>query len=285
MQFIKDLTTYFKMIKFSHSIFALPFALASFVLASHQSHFSIMSLIWILIAMISARSAAMGFNRFIDHDIDQKNPRTQNRELPQGHISRKTTMSIIIFFSIIFVWSAFQLNNLCFKLSPLCLLILFFYSYTKRFTSFSHWFLGLALAIAPIGAWIAVRGQLSITSIIIALTVWGWVSGFDLIYSCMDIEFDQKNALFSFPSHYGIRIALITARFCHSITFMLFLWLGWHLHLNWFYYLGCAIIGGLFIYEHCLVHPQDMSHLEQAFFTANSYISIVFFIAILIGIL
>ena len=198
------IVTFGRMIKFSHSVFAMPFALAAFFLAVGRDGFDGQKLLWIIVAMVGARSAAMGFNRWLDADIDALNPRTANRELPTGALSKSQVLAFVLVSVAAFVGAAWQLNPLCFALSPIALVIVCGYSFTKRFTMLSHFVLGLSLAIAPVGAWLAVRGQFDLTPVLIGIAVLLWVGGFDILYSCQDVEFDHKLALHSIPVRFGI---------------------------------------------------------------------------------
>lgn len=285
MSFFKSLFTYGEMIKFSHTVFALPFALSSVVLASREHLVTFQQIIWILIAMVAARSAAMGFNRLVDHRLDALNPRTQNRALPQGLVSRQEVGRFIIFFSFLFIFSAYQLNRLCLLLSPLVLFLIFFYSYTKRFTWTSHLFLGIAIGIAPTAAWLAVTGGLHSIPILLSLAVLTWIAGFDILYACQDYWFDTTHRLYSIPQRFGIRKALYLARLLHIITFLCFFTVGFLSHLGFIYQAGMLIVAGLLIYEHQLIKPEDLSKINLAFFNINGIISVLFFLITLIDVL
>jgi 4-hydroxybenzoate polyprenyltransferase len=264
---------YGRMIKFSHSVFALPFALASFALAT-EGRLPWRTLLWVLVAMVGARSAAMGFNRLADHRIDALNPRTAGRELPRGALSRAQVAAFVALSAAALVLAAAMLNPLCFALSPVALLLVLGYSYTKRFTSLSHVALGLGLAIAPVGAWLAVRGQFSPVPLALALAVACWVAGFDVIYACQDVDFDRAQGLHSLPARLGVRRALFVARALHvlAVGFLLSLW--WLVPLHPVYLFGVAAVAVLFAYEHSLVRPADLSRIDAAFFTVNGWISV-----------
>jgi 4-hydroxybenzoate polyprenyltransferase len=265
--------TYGRMIKFSHSVFALPFAFASAALAASDG-LRWQTLAWILVAMVGARSAAMGFNRLADHAIDARNPRTAARELPQGRLSRREVWLFVAASAAAFVTAAAMLNPLCLALSPVALAIVFGYSYTKRFTALSHLVLGLALAIAPVGAWLAIRGSLSAAPLLLALGVLGWVAGFDTIYACQDVDFDRGERLHSLPARVGVRRALLLARALHVLAVGLLAALYWVAPLHGLYLAGLAPLAGLLIYEHSLVRHDDLSRVNVAFFTLNGWISV-----------
>jgi 4-hydroxybenzoate polyprenyltransferase len=266
-----------RMIKFSHSVFALPFALSSAALAwGPDVPWS--KLAWILVAMVGARSAAMGFNRLADHAIDARNPRTAGRELPRGALSRVEVAVFVALAAGALVLAAAMLNPLCLALSPVALLIVFGYSYTKRFTALSHVFLGLALAIAPVGAWLAIRGRFAPVPLVLALAVLTWVAGFDVIYACQDTEFDRREGLHSIPARLGVGRALIVARVLHAATvaFLLALYALTPLHPA--YLAGVVVVAALLAYEHSLVRADDLSRVDAAFFAVNGWVS-VFYLA------
>lgn len=269
------------MIKFSHSVFALPFALSGAVLAAEREALTGQKLLWIVLAMVGARSAAMGFNRLVDKQFDKANPRTQNRHLPSGRLKETEIILFIILFSVLFIFSAFQLNALCFYLSPVALAVVLLYSYTKRFTSFSHYVLGVALGISPVGAWLAVSGYFAWPPIVLGFAVMFWVAGFDILYACQDYEFDSKSKLHSIPKRVGIKNALRLAKLSHLISFVLMGWLGILVPLYFVYTIGLIVIAGLLTYEHSLLKSGDLSRLDMAFFRMNGIISMVFFFAVL----
>ena len=272
--------TYGRMIKFSHSIFALPFALAAFFLATLREGFEPAKLFWVVIAMVGARSAAMGFNRWLDADIDARNPRTANRELPAGALSKTQVLIFVILSSAALVGAASQLNLMCLVLSPLALAIVFGYSFTKRFTMLSHMVLGLSVAIAPVGAWLAVRGQFEVTPIPIGLAVLFWVGGFDILYSCQDVEFDHKHSLHSIPVRFGVPRALAIARAAHVLAIAFLFAVAFVEPLHWSYFAGMTVIAALFAYEHSLVKADDLSKINAAFFTVNGWIGVLYLVTV-----
>lgn len=282
MMIIQRVSLYLRMIKFSHSVFALPFALTSALISSEGIPKG-RTLFWIIVAMVSARTAAMGINRVIDKEIDRANPRTSNREIPAGKVR---PFEAIIFISLslcIFVLSAYMLNPLCLTLSPIAIGFMFLYSYTKRFTWLSHFILGITISAAPLGAWIAVAGSLDLRVIILALAVIFWLAGFDILYALQDIEFDRSYGLFSIPSRFGIKKAITISRLCHLMTWFLLISTGLFFHLSYPYYIGMALVAFLFIYEHSLVKPHDLSKLDRAFFNMNGYISLTVFLSTLLS--
>jgi 4-hydroxybenzoate polyprenyltransferase len=267
------------MIKWEHSIFALPFALCGAMLAAggwptaHQ-------LAWIIVAMIAARSAAMAFNRVADAAIDAANPRTRTRALPAGALTPAFVTTFVVVSSGIFVLAASQLNHLSLILSPVALAVVLLYSYTKRFTRWSHLVLGFALGIAPAAAWIAVRGSLDPRILLLTAAVTFWVGGFDVLYACQDYEFDRDSNLHSIPRYIGIRGALIVARLFHLVMLSLLIALLVTFGLGKLAVAGVVAVALLLLYEHSLVHPTDLSKLNAAFFTMNGVISVVFFLFI-----
>jgi len=266
-----------RMIKFSHSVFALPFALASATLAAADG-IRWQQLVWIVVAMVGARSAAMGFNRLADQAIDARNPRTAGRELPRGLLSRAEVWLFVVAAAGTLILAAAMLNPLCLALSPLALAIVFGYSYTKRFTPFSHLVLGLALAIAPVGAWLAVRGRFEAPPLVLAFAVLSWVAGFDTIYACQDAEFDRREELRSLPAWLGIRRALVVARVLHALAALSLAALYWLVPLHPLYLCGVAAVAALLVYEHSLVRHDDLSRVDAAFFTVNGWISLGYFL-------
>ncbi len=269
------------MIKFEHSVFALPFALTGALLAFRSGGPVAgmgLKLVWIVMAMVGARSAAMAFNRLVDSDIDGRNPRTRMRHLPAGLLSRWFGWAFVAASSAVFVFAASQLNPLCLYLSPLALIVVFFYSFTKRFTSFSHLVLGFCLGIAPAAAWIAVRGSLDPRILWLTAAVTFWTAGFDVIYSCQDYEFDCAEGLASVPRFLGIAAALRVAQAMHLGMVVCLLALIFTLHLGALAMVGVGAVAALLIYEHSLVKPNDLSRVNAAFFTMNGYVSVLFFI-------
>lgn len=272
-----------RMIKFSHSVFALPFALTSSALAI-EGPTPWNKLLWILVAMVGARSAAMGFNRLADHALDARNPRTASRELPSGRLRRAEVWAFVALSAGTLVLAAAMLNPLCLALSPLALALVFGYSYTKRFTVLSHVFLGVALAIAPVGAWLAIRGAFALPPIVLGLAVLFWVAGFDVIYSCQDLEFDRREGLHSLPARLGVARALLLARGMHLLAVSLLASLYALVPLHPVYLGGVALVGLLLAYEHSLVRPSDLSRIDAAFFTANAWVSVGYFVCTLVAV-
>ncbi|NKB68191.1 MAG: 4-hydroxybenzoate octaprenyltransferase [Candidatus Latescibacteria bacterium] len=285
MGLLRAIAVYGRMIKFSHSVFALPFAFSGAALAAAHTGITVAQIGWISLAMVGARSAAMGFNRLVDRHQDAANPRTQNRELPQGAVSPLAVGLFVGVSALALIVAAYQLNPLCFYLSPLVLAVLFFYSLTKRFTWASHLVLGLSLGGAPLGAWIAVTGSFDPIPLLLCLGVLSWVAGFDIIYACQDHGFDAGTGLHSIPVRFGIARALHIARLLHIVFVVLLVLLGHWAALNFFYWLGVLMITGLLLYEHRLVRADDLSRLGTAFMTVNSIISLLFFAALLVDLL
>lgn len=271
-----------RMIKLSHSVFALPFALAGAALAARIHGIEWQQVAWIVIAMVSARSAAMGFNRLADRAMDARNPRTSDRALPRGRIAPRTVAVIVGVWSALFVFSAYQLNPLCLKLSPIALLVILSYSYFKRFTWATHLVLGLALGIAPMGAWIAVSGTFDFSPLWLSAAVLTWVAGFDIIYACQDYDFDRSHGVHSIPRKLGIRSALMTARLLHGATAVALLAVHQVFELHALYLCGAALAIVMLVYEHSLVKSDDLSKIDVAFFNTNGLFSVVYF-AFLLG--
>jgi len=279
MGLLNRLKNYASLIRFSHTVFALPFALAALVLAWPMHPLTPGTFFWILVAMVGARSAAMGFNRLVDRKFDALNPRTRGWELPQGTVKVWETVLLTALASLVFVYAAHRLNDLCFALSPIALAIVFFYSLTKRFTWTSHLFLGVALALAPLGAWLAVSGSpLDLGELIIPLLLGGavlfWLAGFDVIYSLQDHEFDRERALYSIPMRFGIAGALQISSVFHFFTVVFFAAVGVAAELGMIYWTGVAVISVILIWEHRIVRPTDLSRINRAFFDFNAYVSI-----------
>jgi 4-hydroxybenzoate polyprenyltransferase len=271
----KKIKDTFELIKFSHSIFALPFALGSMLLAARGLP-SWRTVFLIVLALVFARTAAMAFNRWADAKIDSQNPRTQSRHIPQGALSKNYVLGLTLVSSLGFLTVAYFLGSFCLILAPLALAILFFYSYTKRFTDYSQILLGLALGIAPIGAWVAVNNTFGLFPLLLGLAVLLWVAGFDMLYATQDYEFDRNHHLHSLVVRWGIPRSLKIARALHLASFFLMLGLGWLAELSWPYFAGLGVMGALFFYQHSLVKPQDLSRVNAAFFTTNGLISLIF---------
>jgi len=270
----RPLLTTLRMIRFEHSVFALPFALLGALLAAGGWP-TAWQLFWIVVAMVAGRSAAMAFNRIADLGYDRENPRTAGRELPTGKLSVGFAWTFTLVSAALLVLAAWQLNPLALKLSPAVLVILLLYSYTKRFTTLTHWVLGACLGMAPAGAWIAVRGTLDWAILPLALAVVCWVAGFDIIYSCQDVEFDRRVRLYSLPARIGIGGALWVSRALHVIMLGLLVWLAREAGAGALAYAGLAVTGALLAYEHSLVKASDLSRVNAAFFTVNGYISVL----------
>jgi 4-hydroxybenzoate polyprenyltransferase len=265
------------MIKWEHSVFALPFALCGAMLAA-EGWPAAWQLVWIIVAMVSARSAAMAFNRFVDAEIDAANPRTKTRAVPAGVLTKEFVAVFVVVASAVFVLAAAMLNRLTLILSPVALAIVFLYSYTKRFTRWSHLVLGFALGVAPAAAWIAIRGSLDIRILLLTGVVTFWVAGFDVLYACHDCEFDASFGLHSIPRHYGIRRALLLARLMHMGMLLLLLGLVVAFGLGKLAMAGVVTVALLLAYEHSLVSSRDLSKLNAAFFTMNGVIAVVLFV-------
>lgn len=291
---MSTIKNYLSLVKFSHTIFALPFALIGFTLGLQYivhtqksvPHFSAMvgTFLLVLLCMLTARSAAMAFNRFLDRHFDALNPRTAIREIPKGIIKAEKALLFVIANCIIFIVSTYFINTICFYLSPVALFVILFYSYTKRFTYLCHLVLGIGLSLAPIGAYLAVTGQFDILPLLFSFAVLFWVSGFDIIYALQDIDFDTTQSLYSIPSHWGLRKALTIARVLHvfSAAFVIAAYFVGGFHF--LYLVGVLVFVGMLIYQHSIVKPHDLSKVNIAFMTANGIASIVFSIFVIAAI-
>lgn len=276
--FLQKLRTTLDMIKFEHTLFALPFAFLGAVLAANGLP-AWRQILWITLAMVGARSAAMTFNRIIDRDIDAANPRTTGRELPSGKLSVRFAWMFFIASVALFLLAAYSLNWLAFALSPVALLSILGYSYAKRFTAFAHLILGLSLAISPTAAWIAVRGTIdSEIPLLLSLIVLMWTAGFDVLYACQDFEYDRKAGLRSIPARFGIKNSLWIARLFHFQAFIVLLLLYAVTGLGWLALAGVGAVGALLVYQHTLVKPNDLSRMNAAFFTTNAFVSVILFL-------
>ncbi|HEX8287832.1 MAG TPA: UbiA-like polyprenyltransferase [Pyrinomonadaceae bacterium] len=276
--FSTKLKTTLRMIKFEHTLFALPFAFLGAVLAADGLP-SLWQILWITVAMFGARSAAMTFNRIIDRKFDAANPRTANRELPSGKLSVNFAWAFFIVSVVLFEIAAYALNWLTFALSPIALLSVLGYSYAKRFTSLAHLILGWSLAISPTAAWIAVRGAIdSEVPLLLSLLVMMWTAGFDVLYACQDYEYDKKAGLRSIPARFGIKNSLFIARIFHAQAFFVLILLYLITNLGWLAFIGVAAVGALMIYQHTLVKPNDLSRMNAAFFTTNAFVSVILFL-------
>ena len=266
-----------EMIKFEHSVFALPFALTGALLAVRGLP-TWRQILWIIVAMVGARSAAMTFNRIADLQLDALNPRTRSRPLPTGQLSLGFAVGFTVVSCALLVVAAYKLNALAFKLSPVAIVILFGYSYTKRSTWLSHIVLGICLGMSPVAAWIALRGNISLSVLLLGAAVTLWTAGFDIIYACQDVAFDHALGLHSVPRRYGIPAALLASAGLHALAFMLLVAVAGMEDLGWIALAGLVAVAALLAYEHAIVKPHDLSRVNAAFFTVNGYISLLFFV-------
>ena len=273
---IKRIKTYMEMIKVEHTVFALPFALTSALIAAHGFP-SLYQTLWIVVALFGARTAAMSLNRLIDAEIDAKNPRTANRHIPRGIVKKSEALALSVFGFALMVLGAYKLNPLAFKLSPVAIFILVLYSFTKRFTYLCHVVLGVAIALAPLGAWVAVTGGVSLTAFVLSASVGLWVAGFDIIYALQDVEFDRKEGLYSIPAVLGEKRALLISKLFHLLTLVGLVYVGVKGSLGFFYYLGLAISAIFMLREHTVI-SKDRSKIGYAFFNLNGYISLTIFL-------
>lgn len=277
MPLFRNIAVTLEMIKWEHSVFALPFALTAAMLASHGWP-PAAKLGWIVLCMIAARSAAMAFNRWADADLDAVNPRTRMRAIPAGLLTRKFAAGFTLAMSAVFIAGAWRLNRLTLLLAPAVLIVLFFYSYTKRFTRWSHLFLGLALGLAPAGAWIAIRGSLDPRILVLTLAVLFWVAGFDVLYACQDEQHDRSAGLLSIPATLGLAPAFWIARTMHLVMLGLLVWLAVLFHLGPIAGVGITAVALLLLWEHLLVSPRNLTRLNAAFFMMNGVIAVIFFV-------
>ena len=271
------LLVYASFVRFGHSIFALPFALAGVLLAARRVPVSRTALAWILVAMIAARSAAMAFNRLVDARIDALNPRTAARELPRGIVGRREAVGFVVVSSAVFVLATFELNRLCFILSPVALAIVFWYSLAKRFTTWTQLFLGLAMAVAPVGGWLAAGGRGGWEPWLLAIAIGAWVGGFDVLYACQDLEFDRTHGLRSIPVRFGVPHALMISRGLHIVAVVSLFALARVVPLPWFYEVGVGVIAVMLTYEQSLVSARDLTQVKRAF-DLNGYVGILYLI-------
>ena len=271
------LITYLSFVRFSHSVFALPFALTGALLAWREAPFRWLQVFWVIIAMVAARSAAMGFNRLVDARMDALNPRTSAREIPSGAMSRGEATLFVVLSSLVFVAAATLLNPLCGMLSPVALIIVFWYSLAKRYTSYTQLFLGLAMAVAPVGGWLAAGGRGGWEPWLLGLAIGLWVGGFDILYACQDLDFDQRHGLNSIPVRFGIAWSLWISRAMHVATIICMAALAFLVPLGPIYLAGVALVAGLLIYEQSLVNERDLSQVKRAF-DLNGWVGILYFV-------
>jgi 4-hydroxybenzoate polyprenyltransferase len=276
---LNRLRTYLSFVRFSHSVFALPFALAGALLAARYEPITPRKVVWILVAMVAARSAAMGFNRLVDARLDALNPRTASREIPRGAVSITEAIGFIALACVVFVLAAWQLNPLCFGLSPVALAIVFWYSLAKRYTNYTQLFLGLAMAVAPVGGWLAIGGRGGWEPWLLALAIGLWVGGFDVLYACQDLEFDRAHGLRSIPVRFGVPAALTISRAMHVTAVACLLAVAWVTPLSWLYYAGVALVAALLAYEQSLVRADDLSQVKRAF-DLTGYVGIVYLLVL-----
>jgi 4-hydroxybenzoate polyprenyltransferase len=306
-----SIKNYLSLIKFSHTIFAMPFAVIGFFLGLYDfaenieleklmdcvyagtpklkvslistlAHYHIITFVLVLLCMITARSAAMAFNRYLDRQFDAKNPRTAIREIPAGIISEKNALFFTILMCVLFVVCTYFINPICFYLSPVALFVILFYSYTKRFTFLCHLVLGVGLSLAPIGAYLAVTGAFAVLPILFSVAVVCWVSGFDIIFALQDEAFDKENNLYSIPAFVGTKKALNVSSLLHVLSAVAVIYAGFYGHFSWFYWVGTAVFCGMLIYQHAIVKPTDLSRVNIAFMTANGIASVVFAVFVLL---
>jgi len=276
---LKRLSVYLSFVRFSHSVFALPFALAGALLAARRAPFSWTAIGWILLAMVAARSAAMGFNRLVDARLDALNPRTANRELPRGAMSTREAGWFVVVASIVFMGAAWRLSPLCLALSPLALAIVFWYSLAKRYTTWTQMFLGLAMAVAPVGGWLAAGGRGGWEPWLLAIAIGTWVGGFDILYACQDLAFDRVHGLRSIPVRFGVPRSLFISRAMHVVAVLCLFALSWVVPLPRFYQIGVGIVAVLLAYEQSLVRADDLSQVKRAF-DMNGYVGILYLLVL-----
>ena len=275
--------TYASFVRVSHSVFALPFALVGAILAARVVPLTLVRVVWIVAAMVTARSAAMGFNRLVDASFDARNPRTAMRELPRGRMSRAEATAFVVVASVLFVLCAFQLGALCFALSPVALLIVFWYSLAKRVTSYTQLFLGLAMAVAPVGGWLAAGGRGGWEPWFLGLAIGTWVGGFDVLYACQDVDVDRREGLRSIPVRFGVPRALAISRAMHVVTIACLAALGWAAALGPVYFAGVAGVAALLVWEQSLVRADDLSQIKRAF-DMNGWVGILYLLTTAVAI-
>ena len=275
---LRKMRVLLEMIKFGHTVFALPFALIGAFLAKRGVPDGV-TFGWIILAMVGARTAAMGFNRIADRKFDAANPRTADRAIPAGAVRLVEAWAMVVLFTVLYFVACYELNPLTLLLSPFALGLTFLYSLTKRFTWLCHVVLGLALAFSPLGGWVAVKGTLSDFPVVLSLGVLFWVAGFDTVYACLDADFDRQAGLYSLPSRFGRETAFRFAVFFHVMAFLLFILTGIVSGLNFYYYVGIALTAGALFFQHLAVNPKDLSRIQLSFFTMNGLISLTLFVA------
>ena len=279
------IVTFGKMVKFSHTVFALPFALAAVTIAAHGHGVTGAQIAAVLLAMVGARTAAMGFNRIVDRHIDAANPRTAGRELPTGKVSLPVAATLTVASAALFLAAAAWLGPLCLRLAPIVLLLVLGYSFTKRFTWLCHLFLGLAIGSAPAAAWIAVRGRLDAPALWLSVAVATWIAGFDVLYALADRDFDRTAGIHSIPARFGVRVALVISAVLHAASVAALLVAGRAAGLGWIYLAGMAVVVVMLTWEHAILRPSDLSRLDVAFFNVNGYVSVIYFAATLADVL
>lgn len=279
---LNRLVTYASFIRVSHSVFALPFALAGALLAAQHTAVTWSAIGWILAAMVAARSAAMGFNRLVDARMDALNPRTANREIPRGAMSMREATVFVLVSSVAFVAASWRLNAVCFALSPVALAIVFWYSLAKRFTTWTQLFLGLAMAVAPVGGWLAVGGRGGWEPWLLAAAIGAWVGGFDVLYACQDLDFDRAHGLRSIPVRFGVRTSLAISRFMHVLAVACLLALAFVTPLRGVYLAGVAAVAAMLVYEQSLVRADDLSQVKRAF-DLNGYVGILYLVVLTVS--
>lgn len=292
MSFLASIQRYLRLVKFSHTIFAMPFALIGFSLGVQyridDNGFSSsewgLKLLWVILCMVFARSAAMGFNRYLDRNIDALNPRTATREIPAGVIASSRALQFVILNAVLFMVSAWMINRLCFYLSPVALMVILGYSYTKRFTALCHLVLGVGLSLSVIGAYLAVTGSFQLLPLVFSFAVLTWVAGFDILYALQDESFDREHRLHSIPAWLGTRRSMGVSSALHFLTISALFFAGIWADFGWLYWSGALIFSGLLIYQHALVSPTDLSRIDLAFMTANGLASVVFSIFVILEI-
>jgi 4-hydroxybenzoate polyprenyltransferase len=279
---LKRVAVYASFVRFSHSVFALPFALAGALLAAQHTPLTWRAVGWIFLAMVAARSAAMGFNRLVDARMDALNPRTANRELPRGAMTMREAVLFVAVASAGFIYAAWQLNPICFALSPVALAIVFWYSLAKRFTTWTQLFLGLAMAVAPVGGWLAVGGRGGLEPWLLAAAIGTWVGGFDVLYACQDLEFDRTHGLRSIPVRFGVASSLVISRAMHVVAVACLVALAFVAPLGRVYLAGVAVVAAMLVYEQSLVRADDLSQVKRAF-DLNGYVGILYLVVLVVA--